>query len=86
MEPGAQRTLDVPGEAPRALEPIAHGAHHAAMGCDGTLTRAELYSLMQIRRAEAGDEDARARIRQSAILALAVPPMSMAAEYEPGQP
>jgi putative acetyltransferase len=32
---------------------------------------------MQIRRAEAADEQARARIRRSAILALAVPAMSM---------
>ena len=33
--------------------------------------------LMQIRRAEAGDEEALARIRRSAILALAVPAMSI---------
>src|SRR5262245_20851546 len=34
-------------------------------------------NLMKIRRAEATDEDALARIRRSAILALAVPAMSM---------
>jgi len=54
-----------------------HGMQPTAIHAAAVTGRSAASSLMQIRRAEASDEEALARIRRSAILALAAPAMSM---------